>query len=669
MFVQSRLPRPGRPVTFDFMEDTQSTQRDGTLKIHELEEVVIRFAGDSGDGVQITGAQFTSTTALAGNDLATLPDYPAEIRAPAGTLPGVSGFQIQFSSRDVFTPGDSPDVLVAMNPAALRVNLSDLKPGGILVVNRNSFEKKDLEKAGFAANPLEDGSLEGYRLFEVELSRLTKKAVEPAGLDTRSSERCKNFFALGMMYWLFQRPLDPTESWLASKFASDPKLLEGNLLALRGGYTYAEATEVFNEAYRVAPASVPPGRYRNITGNSALALGLMAAAHRSGLRLFFGSYPITPASEILHELSHHKNHGVITFQAEDEIAAAGAALGASFAGALGCTASSGPGIALKSETIGLAVMAELPLVICDVQRAGPSTGMPTKTEQADLFLALFGRPSEAPVPVLAPATPAECFAMAYEAARLAVEYMTPVILLSDGYLGNGTEPWLIPDLESLPGFGARGVAPDGPFEPYGRDPATLSRPWVAPGTPGREHRIGGLEKAERSGAVSYDPANHEQMVRVRAEKIQRIAQAYPPGEVLGEPADRILIVGWGSTYGAIAGAIRHARADGIGVSHLHLRRLWPLPSDLADILRRFDHVIVPELNLGQLAFLLRAQYLVPVRSLAKVQGKPFVEREILREIAKVREEAAVRGASRKTGGPGGSEGFGEGENGRHGARN
>jgi 2-oxoglutarate ferredoxin oxidoreductase subunit alpha len=615
--------------------DTQSASPAPTVQT--LERVVIRFAGDSGDGMQLTGTQFTSTTALAGNDLATLPDYPAEIRAPAGTLPGVSGFQIHFSSTDVYTPGDTPDVLVAMNPAALRVNLPDLRAGGILIVNSNSFQKKDLDKAGYAESPLEDHSLDGYRVIEVELTRLTRKAVETVGLDTRNSERCKNFFALGMTYCLFTRSMEPTIEWIRGKFAKQPDLCEANILALQAGYTFVEATEIFTETYHVPPAKVAPGRYRNISGNSALALGLVAAAQKSGLRLFLGSYPITPASDILHELSAYKNFGVVTFQAEDEIAAIGAALGASFAGALGCTTTSGPGMALKSETLGLAVMAELPLVICDIQRGGPSTGLPTKTEQADLLQAMFGRASEAPLPIIAASTPGDCFAVAYEAVRLAVKFMTPVIFLSDGYLGNGAEPWRLPSVDALAEIPVSHPTDPTGFHPYQRDENTLARPWAIPGTPGLEHRIGGLEKAEITGGVSYDPINHDRMVRLRAEKVARIAADVPAQQVLGDPEAKLAVVGWGSTFGAIAGGVRQARANGETVAHIHLRYLNPFPANLESLLKRFETILVPELNLGQLALLLRGRFLLPARSLTKVQGKPFTEGEILAAITTILE--------------------------------
>jgi 2-oxoglutarate ferredoxin oxidoreductase subunit alpha len=613
-----------------------------------LEHVVIRFAGDSGDGMQLTGSQFTTSTALAGNDLATLPDFPAEIRAPAGTLPGVSGFQIQFASSNVFTPGDAVDVLVAMNPAALVSNLRDVKPGGLLIVNADSFNQKDLDKAGCETNPLEGPGVEGLRVLRVELTRLTRRAIESVGLDTRSADRCKNFFALGMMYWLFNRPLDPTLRWLESKFASRPKLLEANLLALRAGLAYCEATEVFSERYLVPPAQARPGRYRNISGNTALALGLVTASRKSGLSLFYGSYPITPASDVLHELAQFKSFGVITFQAEDEIAAIGAALGAAYTGALGVTCTSGPGMALKAETLGLATAAELPIIVCDIQRGGPSTGLPTKTEQADLLQAMFGRNSEAPTPVIAPATAAECFSLAYEAARIAIRFMTPVVLLSDGYLANGAEPWLLPDLDALPEIAVEHPNDPETFHPYARDPETLSRPWAVPGSPGMEHRIGGLEKQDVTGNVSYDALNHEHMVRTRAEKVERVAAILPPQEVEGDPEGRLLVLGWGSTYGAIAGAVRSARRDGLPVSHAHLRYLNPMPSNLPEILRRFDRVLVPELNMGQLAFLLRARYLHPVVSQCKIQGRPFSEGEIRRKIEEV---LALPGNGRKAARP------------------
>ena len=606
-------------------------------RVERLSRVVVRFAGDSGDGMQITGDRFTATAAAIGNDLSTLPDFPAEIRAPAGTLPGVSAFQIHFSSEDISTPGDEPDVLVAMNPAALKVNIRDLKPNGWLIVNADAFGPKDLEKAGYETNPLEDHSLDAYRILPVEIEKLTKEALKETKLTAKEKERCKNFFALGLMYYLYNRPLDNTVTWLGRKFKDKPEFIEANTLALKAGYTFGEATEIFQVTYEVPPAKLPPGKYRNINGNSALSLGFVAAAQQAGLPLFLGSYPITPASDVLHELSGYKNFNVFTFQAEDEIAAAGAALGASFAGSLGICTTSGPGLALKSETIGLAVMAELPLVVVDIQRAGPSTGMPTKTEQADLLQALFGRHGESPVVVLAACTPADCFWMAFEAARLAITHMVPVILLSDGYLANGSDPWLLPKVSDLPRIvpGFR-TDPQG-FEPYMRDPATLARPWVRPGTPGMQHRIGGLEKWDGSGNVSYDPENHEHMVHVRAEKVARIAHDIAPLQVQGPQSGDLLVLGWGSTYGAITSAVADLVAEGIVVSQTHLRHMNPLPKNLGEVLHRFRRVLVPELNSGQLALLLRGRFLVDAISYSKVQGQPFKRREIMERIRKVLE--------------------------------
>ena len=604
-----------------------------------LDHVVIRFAGDSGDGMQLTGDQFTSTSAILGNDVSTLPDYPAEIRAPAGTLPGVSGFQIHFSSSDIYTPGDTVDALVAMNPAALKVNLADLKPNGLLVVNVDAFADTDLAKAGYQRNPLEDGSLDGFRLVRVELSRLTRAALRETKLDTRAVDRCKNFFALGMMYHLYQRPTDYTERWLATKFSKAPHLAEANRLALRAGIAYCEATEVFVETYVVPPARLAPGRYRNISGNQAMALGMVTAARQAGRPLLLGSYPITPASDILHELSRYKNHGVFTLQAEDEIAGVTMAIGAAFGGAIGFTSTSGPGLALKSEAINLAVMIELPLIIADIQRGGPSTGLPTKTEQADLLQAMFGRNSESPLPVLAPATPGDCFHIAFEAVKLAVDYMTPVIVLSDGYLANGAEPWKVPAVEDLPRIEIRFRTEADGFHAYSRDPRTLARPWAIPGTAGLEHRVGGLEKDELTGNVSYDPINHERMVRLRAEKVQRIAQDIPDLEPLGGEEGDVLVVGWGSTYGAITAAVLRARAEGRRVSAVHLRHLNPFPRNLGTLLGRFRRVLVPELNLGQLALLLRARYRVDAISLTKVQGKPFNEDEVHARIVALEESA------------------------------
>jgi 2-oxoglutarate ferredoxin oxidoreductase subunit alpha len=611
------------------MSDTSTqTKKISPLPIEEIESAVIRFAGDSGDGIQLTGMQFTTTTAYAGNDLSTFPDYPAEIRAPVGTTAGVSGFQIQFASRQVLTPGDAPDVFISMNPAALKANVHDVKKGGLILVNKDTFNAANLKKAGYEKNPLEDGSLSDYRVIEVELGRLTRNALEGMGLTATETERCKNFFALGMMYWLYDRPMESTLKWIADKFKKNPKFVEANNKALYAGNAYAETAEIFGSHYRVRKAPIAPGVYRNITGNEATALGMVAASAASGLPLWLGSYPITPASEVLHELSKYKNLGVKTFQAEDEIAAIGSAIGAAFAGMLATTTTSGPGVALKSEAIGLAVMTELPVMILNVQRGGPSTGLPTKTEQADLLQALYGRNGECPVPVLAAATPADCFLMAYEACRIAIKYMTPVFLLTDGYLANGSEPWLIPDVAKLPKFERPALLPVGEFKPYKRDPETLARPWAVPGTKGYEHRIGGIEKAETLGNVSYDPDNHERMVRLRAAKVNKIAQDIPPTEVLGAKKGKVLVVGWGGTYGSITVAVQNLQKAGKSVSAVHLRHLNPLPPDLGDIIAAFDHVLVPELNMGQLLKVLRAKYLVPATGLNKIKGKPFKVSEV-----------------------------------------
>lgn len=603
----------------------------------QLDRVVIRFAGDSGDGMQLTGMQFTTESALAGNDIGTLPDFPAEIRAPAGTLAGVSGFQVNFSSREVYTPGDNPDVLVAMNPAALKVNIGDLKPGGILLADRDGFDAANLKKAGYAGNPLEDGSLSQCQVFVVDMTGMTLKVLEDLKLSNKVASRCKNFFALGLCSWLYSRSIEPTLKWIQDKFKRTPELVEANTRVLKAGYHYGETTELFAVQYEVKPARIAPGTYRNVTGNAALALGLVAAANKAGLPLFLGSYPITPASDILHELAQFKNFGVYTFQAEDEIAGVCSALGAAFGGAVGVTTSSGPGIALKQEAINLAVMVELPLVICNVQRGGPSTGLPTKTEQADLYQALFGRNSDSPLPVLAAATPADCFAVAYEAVRIAIKYMTPVILLSDGYLANGAEPWLIPRFEDLAPIPVRFRTEPESFFPYLRSPETLARPWVRPGTPGLEHRIGGIEKEDVTGNISYAPANHELMIRVRAGKIAAVAQDIPPTAVRGDEAGDLLVVGWGSTYGSIAAAVDEVRARGKKVSQVHLRHLNPLPSDLGGILRRFKTVLVPEMNMGQLLTILRATYLVDAVGLNKIQGQPFKVSEIAGKILKLLE--------------------------------
>jgi 2-oxoglutarate ferredoxin oxidoreductase subunit alpha len=604
----------------------------GSRKQETLKGAVIRFCGDSGDGMQITGSQFTNTAAVFGNDLATFPDFPAEIRAPAGTLPGVSGFQLNFASTDVFTPGDSVDVLIAMNPAALKMNVADLKTNGILIVNTDNFKDVDLKKAQMTSNPLEDKTLDGYRLFAVELTKLTRAALRELGMDAKSMDRCKNFFALGMCYWLYSRPMDTTFKWLDEKFGHKPLLAEANKRAMKAGYAFCDATEAFQVRYEIPPARLSPGLYRNISGNTALALGFVAASRQAGLPLFLGSYPITPASDILHELSMYKEFGVLTFQAEDEIAAVTSAIGAAYAGCLALTTTSGPGMALKTEAMGLAVATELPLVICDIQRGGPSTGLPTKTEQADLLQALFGRNSEAPIPVIAASTPGDCFWVAIEASRIATKYMVPVIVLSDGYLANGAEPWKIPTVAELPDFKVTLRTAREGFQPYSRDENTLARPWAVPGTPGLEHRIGGLEKQDGSGNVNYEPLNHEHMIHLRAAKVDGIARDIPDVTVAGDPEGDLLIVGWGSTYGSITAALRTAREKGLRVGHAHLRHLNPLPRNLGQVLKRYRKVVVPEMNLGQLVLVLRARYLVDAISFTKVQGKPFKQAEIEAKI-------------------------------------
>ncbi len=594
-------------------------------KTEALDAVAIRFAGDSGDGMQITGDQFTGTTALVGNDLATFPDFPAEIRAPAGSLFGVSGFQINFSSREVYTPGDRPDVLVAMNPAALRTNLPDLKPGGILILNTEQFNEKNLERAGYQTDPQADGSLSSFRVYPVDITGMTLKAISDIGLNQRAAVRSKNFFALGLVYWMFNRPIEHTLEWIQKKFA--PELAAANERALKAGYHYGETAEIFTHNYTVEQAPITPGRYRRISGNEALGLGLLAAAELSGLELFLGSYPITPASDVLHFLSQQKHLGVKTFQAEDEIAAVAAALGAAYAGGLGVTTTSGPGMALKAEAINLALMLELPLIICDIQRAGPSTGLPTKTEQADLLQVMFGRNGESPLVVLAAKSPGDCFWTAIEAVRIAVRQMVPVIILTDGYLANGAEPWPIPQMSEIPRIPVQfRTDPEG-FKPYLRD-EMLSRPWAVPGTPGLEHRIGGLEKQHETGNISYDPQNHEFMVKLRAEKVRKVADLLPPTVVDGDAEGDMLVIGWGCSDGAIKSAVAGMRARGHRIGHVQLRHLNPFPNDLGDILGRFRKVLVPELNMGQLAMLLRARYVIDVHSFTKVQGKPFQEIEI-----------------------------------------
>jgi 2-oxoglutarate ferredoxin oxidoreductase subunit alpha len=609
-----------------------------TKTVEDRERVVIRFAGDSGDGMQLTGSRFTDATAMVGNDLATLPNFPAEIRAPAGTLAGVSAFQIHFASRDILTPGDAPNVLVAMNPAALKANFAELARGATIIVNEDAFSKRNLEKAGYAASPLEDGSLEAYRVHRIPMSTLTTRAVEGIdGVSTRDASRAKNLFALGVLSWLYGRPTDGTKRWIERKFAREPAVAQANLGAFEAGWSFGETTELLDVQYRVAPATdVPPGTYRNVNGTTALSLGLVAASVRSGLPLVLASYPITPASELLHELSRHAKIGVSTIQAEDEIAAAGMALGAAFGGRLGVTATSGPGMDLKAEMIGLAVMLELPLIVIDVQRAGPSTGMPTKIEQSDLLMALYGRHGESPLPVIAPTTAGGCFDAAFEAARIAIRYRTPVILLSDSFLASSSEPWLIPDVSTLPAIDPNfATAPtDGAeFEPYSRDQG-LARPWAIPGTPGLQHRIGGLEKAHGSGNISYDGANHERMTDLRAAKVAGIADEIPPLVVDSEPGANLLVLGWGSSEGSIRAGVRRAREAGHKVASAQLRHLNPLPRNTGDVLRSFERVLVPELNSGQLAMLLRARFLVDVESFTKVQGQPLFAAEVEDQIAR-----------------------------------
>ncbi|WP_240979854.1 2-oxoacid:acceptor oxidoreductase subunit alpha [Streptomyces sp. HNM0574] len=597
-----------------------------------MDRVIIRFAGDSGDGMQLTGDRFTSETASFGNDLSTLPNFPAEIRAPAGTLPGVSSFQLHFADHDILTPGDAPDVLVAMNPAALKANIDDVPRGAEIIVNTDEFAKRAMAKVGYATSPLEDGSLEAYNVHEVPLTTLTVEALKDFDIGRKDAGRSKNMFALGLLSWMYNRPTEQTEHFLRTKFAKKPEVAEANITAFRAGWNFGETTEDFAVSYEVAPASsaFPPGTYRNISGNLALSYGLVAASQQADLPLFLGSYPITPASDILHELSKHKNFGVRTFQAEDEIAGIGAALGAAFGGSLGVTTTSGPGVALKSETIGLAVSLELPLLIVDIQRGGPSTGLPTKTEQADLLQAMYGRNGEAPVPIVAPSTPADCFDAALDAARIALTYRTPVFLLSDGYLANGSEPWRIPETDELPDLrtqfatGPNHELADGTevFWPYKRDAQTLARPWAVPGTPGLEHRIGGIEKQDGTGNISYDPANHEFMVRTRQAKVDGVE--VPDLEVDDATGDATtLVLGWGSTYGPITAAVRRLRRDGVSIAQAHLRHLNPFPGNLGEVLRRYDKVVVPEMNLGQLATLIRATYLVDAQSYTQVTGLPF----------------------------------------------
>ncbi|MFI5306958.1 MAG: 2-oxoacid:acceptor oxidoreductase subunit alpha [Polyangiales bacterium] len=598
--------------------------------VETVETVAIRFAGDSGDGMQVTGSQFTDTTALAGNDLATFPDFPAEIRAPAGTLAGVSGFQINFSSQAVYTPGDAPDVLVAMNPAALKTNLGDLKPGGMLILNSEAFTDKNFERVGYKQSPLKDGSLAKYRVFEADITGMTLRSIEDLKLNNRTAVRCKNFFALGLCYWLYNRDLSYTVDWIRQRFGETPTGV-ANLRALKAGYNFGETAELFDRSYEIKQAKIAPGRYRNISGNEALGLGLLAAAELSGLQLFLGSYPITPASDILHFLAAHKHMGVKTFQAEDEIAAVCSAIGASYTGALAVTTTSGPGFALKAEAIGLAITLELPLVICDIQRAGPSTGMPTKTEQADLLQVMYGRNGESPIPVVAARSPGDAFHAAIEACRIALRHMTPVVLLSDGYIANSAEPWPVPVMADLPPIEVKfRTDPEG-FAPYLRD-ERLVRPWAIPGVPGLEHRIGGIEKENISGNISYDPHNHELMSKLRAERVERIADDLPRTEVMGDEQGDLLVLGWGGTFGAIRGGVAHMRERGHKIGHVQLRHINPFPRDLGEIMRRFDRVLVPELNLGQLVKLIRARYLIDAKSYPKIQGQPFKEAEIVEAI-------------------------------------
>jgi len=621
-------------------------------QVVEVDRVVIRFAGDSGDGMQLTGDRFTSEAAWMGNDLLTLPDFPAEIRAPAGTLPGVSSFQLAFADHDITTPGDQPNVLVAMNPAALKANIADLPRGSDLIVNTDEFTKRNVEKVGYHESPLDDDSLEAYRLHPIALTSMTVEALKEFDVTKKEAERAKNMFALGLLLWLYHRPTEGTIEFLEKKFASKPEIMKANIAAFQAGWSYGETTEEFSVQYEVKPAAMQPGTYRNITGNLALAYGLITASHQSGLRLFLGSYPITPASDILHELSKHKRFGVMTFQAEDEIAGIGAALGASYGGSLAVTTTSGPGIALKSETIGLAVSLELPLIVVDVQRGGPSTGLPTKTEQSDLLQAMFGRNGESPVPIIAPQSPADCFDATVEAARIAVTYRTPVFLLSDGYLANGSEPWCLPEVDSLPvidpDFATKPnhQAEDGSeeFWAYQRDPQTLARPWAIPGTAGLEHRIGGLEKADGSGNISYDPENHDHMVRLRQAKVDAIADTIPDIEVDDPGGDaRILMLGWGSTYGPIGAACQIVRRSGVKVAQAHLRHLNPFPRNLGEVLASYERVVVPEMNLGQLNILLRSKFLIDTYGYNQVRGLPFKSSElvdVIREISEQMEESA-----------------------------
>lgn len=604
-------------------------------EVKNLKHVIVRFAGDSGDGMQLTGTQFSTATAFVGNDLTTLPDYPAEIRAPAGTLFGVSGFQIHFSSEPVYTPGDNPDVLVAMNPAALKVNLKELKVNAIIIANQDAFTPRNLELAQFESNPLEDKSLEGFRVYSVPITTLTRNALEGLGLSQKEVDRCKNFFALGMMYWMYTRPIEPTKRWINEKFAKRPELIEANTKAMMAGYNFADTTEIISTHYEVRQAEIPPGKYRNLSGNECLALGFIAAGSKAGREVFLGSYPITPASEILHEMSRHKNFGVKTFQAEDEIAGIASAVGAAFAGDVSITTTSGPGLALKTEAVGLAVMTELPLVIVDVQRGGPSTGLPTKTEQSDLLQAVLGRNGEAPVPVIAAQSPADCFRTAYEAVKIAVKFRTPVILLSDSYIANGAEPWKIPNVDDLEPIEMNFTTDPEGFAPYDRDPETLARKWAIPGTPGLEHRIGGLEKENISGNVSYDPDNHDLMIRIRDEKVKKVGNHVQDPEIYGETSGDLLLVTWGSTFGSVRSIAENLRQEGHKLSHYHLRWVNPLPNNLKDYIHNFKTVLVPEINLGQLRKILRAEYLVDVQGYNVIRGLPLRSNKLREHIENI----------------------------------
>ena len=610
-------------------------------EIQELDRVTIRFAGDSGDGMQLAGLQFTNTSAFFGNDVSTMPDYPAEIRAPTGSLPGVSAFQVSFSSYEIYTPGDEPDVLVAMNPAALKTNIPDLAKGGTLIVNADEFTETNLRKAAYEDDPLEGEQLAAYRVIKVPITSMNARALKDSGLSPQQIDRSRNSFALGIMFWLYERPMEPTLRWFEEKFAKNPAVAKANATTLKAGYNFGETAELFPDHYRVRKANLPPGRYRNITGNQATALGFLTASRLAKRPLLYASYPITPASDILEELAKFKRFGVKTFQAEDELAAIGAAIGAAFGGALGLTGTSGPGLALKSEAIGLAVMTELPIVIIDVQRSGPSTGMPTKNEQGDLLQAMFGRNGESPVAIVAPATPGDCFAMAIEAFRIATRHMVPTIFLSDGYLGSGSEPWIIPSLDDLESFEVASPTDAETFEPYARDKETLVRPWAVPGTPGLEHRIGGLEKSDTTGRISYDAENHMRMVAYRQQKVERIADDIPELTVLGKPEGALLVLGWGSTYGAIISAVQRAQTRGLSVSAAHLRYLNPFPRNLGDVLARFDKVLIPELNLGQLRMLIRARFLIDADGLNRVTGRPLKIGEVEEQIYKLVEQKAV----------------------------